>query len=135
MKKRTDFKGMIKIIYSLFICSSLMMQCVVFAEEDKSIAAINNSVNNIVNVIAWFGYAVAFGMFVYVGIKYMMASANERADVKRGAVNYIIGAFLIAAASTVANMIVKIAIGSGGAGTVGGLAGQIIDAANSAAGR
>lgn len=131
MKRRVSGKRMIKIVSSLFITSLTMLQCVAFATSDTAPGEISNAVNRIVGVIAWFGYAIAFGMFVYIGIKYMMASANERADVKKGAINYVIGAFLIAAAATVARMIVGIA--ASGSADASGLAGSIIDAATSIA--
>ncbi len=57
--------------------------------------------SNALGVIQFFGYAMAIGMIIYIGIKYMMASANEKADLKKGAINYVIGAILVAAATTV----------------------------------
>lgn len=60
-----------------------------------------NVASNALGVIQFFGYAMAIGMIIYIGIKYMMASANEKADLKKGAINYVIGAILVAAATTV----------------------------------
>ena len=31
----------------------------------------------VIGVMKWFGYAIAIGMLVYIGIKYIMASAND----------------------------------------------------------
>ncbi len=58
--------------------------------------------NTVLGFIQWFGYVVAVGMLIYIGIKYMMSSANDKADLKKGSVNYVIGAVLVAAAATVA---------------------------------
>ncbi|MBQ8299088.1 MAG: hypothetical protein IJX99_04350 [Clostridia bacterium] len=55
---------------------------------------------NVLGYIQWFGYAVAVGMLLYIGIKYMMASANEKADLKKGSISYVIGAIIVVAAST-----------------------------------
>ena len=57
--------------------------------------------NKILGYIQWFGYVIAVGMLLYIGIKYMMSSANDKADLKKGSVNYVIGAVLVATAATV----------------------------------
>ncbi len=97
----------------------------------SSVDAIQGSVTKIVNAIAYAGYAVAIAMLGFVGMKYAMSPANEKADVKKGSVNYLIGAFFIICASGVANIVAGVAAGEGGLTT--GLAGTIIDAAQSAA--
>lgn len=101
---------------------------VVFASATSDISA---SVGKIVNAVAFLGYAIAFGMLAFIGIKYVLSPANEKADVKQGSINYLIGAFFIFCASGVANLIVGIATTSGDSG---GLASDIISAAQGAAG-
>lgn len=59
------------------------------------------AVENILGLIQWIGYAIAVGMLIYIGIKYVMSAANEKADLKKGLINYLIGAIIIFAASTV----------------------------------
>lgn len=54
----------------------------------------------VLGYVQWFGYAIAVGMLLYIGIKYMMASANEKADLKKGSISYVIGAVIVATAST-----------------------------------
>ena len=49
--------------------------------------------------------AIAVGMLIHIGIKYVMSSANERADVKQAAVNYVIGAIIIATAPTILKLL------------------------------
>ena len=115
-------------ILSLIMTFS-MMSTVVFA---GSVGAIQSSVQKIVNAVSYFGYAIAMAMLAFLGIKYAMSPANEKADVKQGSINYLIGAFFIICASTVANIVVGIA-GAGG-GDAGGLAGSIIQAGQAAAG-
>ena len=58
----------------------------------------------------WIGYAIAIGMLVFVGIKYVMASANEKADLKNSLIKYVIGAVLIAGAVTIAGWIFAIQV-------------------------
>ena len=59
----------------------------------------------ILGAIQFAGYAIALGMLIYVGIKYVMSSANERADVKQASINYLIGAIIIAGAPTLFKII------------------------------
>ena len=59
-------------------------------------------VSGLLGTVQFVGYAIAIGMLIYVGIKYVMASANEKADLKNAMIKYVIGAILIAGASTIA---------------------------------
>ena len=40
--------------------------------------------------IQWIGYAIAIGMLIYIGIKYTMASASEKADLKGYMIKFVI---------------------------------------------
>ena len=64
--------------------------------------------NKILGFVQWAGYAIAVGMLIYVGIKYVMASANEKADLKNSLIKYVIGAVLIAGAATISQWIFNI---------------------------
>ena len=64
-----------------------------------------NAVNKVLGLIQWIGYAFAIGMLIYIGIKYTMAAANEKADLKKGLINYVIGAIIIAGAATICGWI------------------------------
>lgn len=66
---------------------------------------VQDQVGKTLAMIQWIGYAIAVGMLIYIGIKYIMASANEKADLKSSLVKYVIGAVLIAAASAIAGAI------------------------------
>ena len=41
------------------------------------------AVSKILGAIQWIGYAFAIGMLIYIGIKYTMSAANEKADLKK----------------------------------------------------
>ena len=56
--------------------------------------------------IQWIGYAIAIGMLIYIGVKYVMSAANEKANMKQALINYIIGALIIAIVSTLFGWIV-----------------------------
>ena len=40
----------------------------------------NTFASGLLGTVQFIGYAIAIGMLIYVGIKYVMASANEKAD-------------------------------------------------------
>lgn len=71
-------------------------------------AGLGNVASTVLQYVQWFGYAMAIGMLLYIGMKYMMASANEKADLKKGSINYVIGAILVAAASTIVGILAGI---------------------------
>ena len=73
--------------------------------------AFNKIGSTVLGYIQWFGYTMAVGMLLYIGIKYMMASANDKADLKKGAINYVIGAIVIAAATTIVGILANIGKG------------------------
>ena len=62
-------------------------------------------VSGILGAIQWIGYAIALGMLIYIGIKYVMSSAQDKADLKNNLVRYIIGVVIIAGASTIFGII------------------------------
>ncbi len=86
----------------------------------------------IINGLAWIGYAISFGMFIYIGIKYMLSAASEKAALKEGSISFVVGGILIASASFVANIIAVFAAGRTNLAP-GGLASNLISAAIDAA--
>mgnify|MGYP004462092957 CR=1 FL=1 len=100
-------KTMKKIASVLLTVSILLtIGSVVFATGKVDITAPGNNAfssmgNKVLGYIQWFGYVIAVGMLLFIGIKYMMSSANEKADLKKGSINYVIGAILVATAATV----------------------------------
>lgn len=60
---------------------------------------------SILGIIRVVGTIVAVGMLIVLGIKYMMGSAEERAEYKKTLFPYFIGAILIFAATNLADMV------------------------------
>ncbi len=102
-----------KKVMSLVLTFALLMSmtATVFAvptPKQPTNTGLTNVAGNALGFVQWFGYALAVGMLLYIGIKYMMASANEKADLKKGSINYVIGAILVAAASAIVGIVVDI---------------------------
>ena len=105
-------RKIVSVLLTLAMIAS--MASVVFAQTLPPIGTINNPeatsiASKILGFIRFIGYGVAIGMILYIGIKYMMSSAAEKADLKKGSVNYVIGALLVAGATTVVTMLFGIA--------------------------
>lgn len=67
--------------------------------------------NTVVGIIKIVGVFVAVGALMAIGIKYMMGSAEEKAEYKKVMIPYIIGAVLLLAASLFVNKIAEFAGG------------------------
>ena len=68
-------------------------------QDSNAVGTIRDISGIILTVIQVVGVAVAVIMLVWLGIKYIAASPNEKADIKKGAVIYIVGAILLFGAS------------------------------------
>lgn len=91
-------KKFISIMMSL--CMMMTMCANVLAKPSiKEVGALDGVLGGILGVVKVVGYTFAVGMLLYVGIKYVMASANEKADLKKGSISYVIGAVIIFGAS------------------------------------
>ena len=72
------------------------------APQDKSI---QNVGNKIIGVLQTVGVVISVIVLIVLGIKYMMGSAEEKAEYKTTMMPYVIGAALIFAASALAQVI------------------------------
>ena len=59
----------------------------------------------IIGGIQAIGTIVSVGILVVLGIKYMMGSAEEKAEYKKTMIPYLVGAILVFAASTIASFV------------------------------
>lgn len=64
--------------------------------------------NQIIGIITTVGIVVSVVVLVVLGIKYMIGSAEEKAEYKKTMIPYIIGAILVFAASTIASIVMSI---------------------------
>ena len=124
-------KKMLKILPILMVVAMvLLVASPVFATtiggvsidpSTNSANSVSNIGNNILGIIQVVGTVVAVGVLMVLGIKYMMGSAEEKAEYKKTMIPYLIGAILLFAAVNLASWI------------VGNLASWIVGIANSIA--
>lgn len=117
-----------KIIVALLIILSIVMISVSsFAGSEikpGSFSAINptntttivNMGGQIIGVVRTVGVLIAVVILLILGIKYMVGSAEEKADYKKSMIPYLVGAVLIFAASTIAGIVYDMAIALNGDG-------------------
>ncbi|MBR3003362.1 MAG: TrbC/VirB2 family protein [Clostridia bacterium] len=84
---------------------------VVASNEVKGQNTIANVSGQIVGVLQTVGVVLSVVILIVIGIKYMMGSAEEKAEYKKTFIPYIVGAALIFAASVFANTVYDFFIG------------------------
>ena len=78
-----------------------------------SVTAINEFGNQIIQIVSTVGSILSVIVLVVLGIKYMMGSAEEKAEYKKTLLPYIIGAAFVFAASTIATIVFNFTSGLG----------------------
>lgn len=113
-------KKTIKIV-SVLLMAMMLVFCVsnmVFADLDPSSLTGNTSIdtgkittfgNSIIGVLKIVGSVVAVIMLMVLGFKYMMGSAEDKADYKKSMIPYVVGAICIFAAPFIAGIIFNMA--------------------------
>ncbi len=98
----------------LMVLAIVLVSTSVFATEYRpnsvtintaDTGSVQNVGSRILGIIRVVGTIVAVAMLIVLGIKYMMGSAEERAEYKKTLFPYFIGAILIFAATNLADMI------------------------------
>ena len=110
MKKNT-----IKLISILaIIMCTIMLTGSCFALDPNDVVAdtsdssgLGDIANGIATVVRNVGVIVAVVMLMVIGIKYMMGSAEEKAEYKKVMLPYFIGAILLFAAAGVAQVVIS----------------------------
>lgn len=78
------------------------------SDNDQKIV---NAGNQIIGIIQMVGVAIAVVMLIMLGIKYMIAKKKKKADIKKTATIYIIGAVILFGASGILQIIKNVVTG------------------------
>ena len=65
----------------------------------------SNLANKILGILTWVGVAIAIGMLIFLGIKYVTASPDGKADLKKQLGVYVLGFALIVSATTIVGIL------------------------------
>ncbi len=77
-------------------------------KEDSEIYNVGGTIMGIIQAVA---IVIAVIVLMILGVKYMMGSAQEKAEYKKTFIPYIVGAVLVFAAGTLANVVYQFASG------------------------
>lgn len=74
-------------------------------QSSTDISGITSIGNSIIKIITTIGIVASVIVLIVLGIKYMIGSAEEKAEYKKTLLPYLIGAALVFAASTIAQIV------------------------------
>lgn len=117
MKKKI-LKILIIVTYILFIMSMVSNTYATISNNFKgnlngaNINPIQDILKAVLTVIRVVGVFIAVGILMVLACKYIIASAGDRADIKKYAISYIIGAIILFATSGIAGILQKIIEGA-----------------------
>ena len=77
-------------------------------DGEKGANAIVKIISSILGVVRTIGAAVALLIFMGVAVKYILASAGEKADLKKYLTTYVIGGLILFGASGILTIIRKV---------------------------
>lgn len=80
--------------------------------DGTDVTPIQDIIKAILNIIKLVGVFIAVAILMIIACKYMIASAGDRADIKKYAVTYIIGAIILFATSGIAGILQQIIEGA-----------------------
>ena len=113
MKKLTKIMSVLLIAVMLISVSSTVLAAVtgavtpgdVTGTDVSGIEGVTNVGNQLVTILTTIGIIASVIVLIVLGIKYMMGSAEEKAEYKKTMMPYVIGAALVFAASAIANIL------------------------------
>ena len=114
-----NYKTVTKIITILLIIATILGAVnMVFADSIEipggtntgvSGTGLETTVKNIIGIVQFICYAAAVILLVILGVKWISAAPEGKADIKKSAVIYVVGAALVFAAGAILQVIKKVA--------------------------
>lgn len=81
----------------------------VTGNETKTLDTTRSILGIVLNSVRNIGLAVAIIILTVIGIKFMIASPSERANIKQYSMNYVIGAFFLIGAAGIIKIVQEVA--------------------------
>ena len=110
-----NYKTVTKIITILLIIATILgAVSMVFADSIEipggtntgvSGTGLETTVKNIIGIVQFICYAAAVILLVILGVKWISAAPDAKADIKKSAVIYVVGAALVFAAGAILQVI------------------------------
>ena len=110
-----NLKRVLIVLFDIILISTLFLNVVCYAggnvkqfSGSTSLLGSTNAKNATVGILGTIltitrtvGAAVAIGILMIIGCKYLMASAGDRADIKKHAIAYVVGAVVLFGATNI----------------------------------
>ena len=113
-----NYKTVTKIITILLIIATILgAVSMVFADSIEIPGSgnpipgtgLDTTTSNIIGIVQFICYAAAVILLVVLGVKWIAAAPDEKANIKKGAVIYVVGAVLVFAAGAILQVIRNVA--------------------------
>jgi len=114
-----NYKTVTKIITILLIIATILGAVNMVFADDISIpngsnggysgTGLDTTTSNIIGIVQFICYAAAVILLVILGVKWIMAAPEAKADLKKSAVIYVVGAVLVFAAGAILQVIRSVA--------------------------
>ena len=110
-------KTIINVFLILIVLSSIFLNVAVFAangapdptkfkgSSNADTSGIEKIGNQVITIVSTIGSVASVIVLIVLGLKYMMGSAEEKAEYKKTLMPYVIGAGMVFAASAIAGVI------------------------------
>ena len=79
------------------------------ADTTQTTKVLNTMIGNVITVVQIIGIGVAIVMLIVLAIKYISAAPGDKAEIKKHAVVYVVGAIVLFAASGIIELIKQFA--------------------------
>lgn len=112
-------KGLLKIALIIFVMTMFIIanNLMCFADNfdfdgfertaDTTLTTpVKSAVGAVLSVVRIAGTGISIIILAYMGIKYMSAAPGDRADFKKGAMQYVIGAIIVFGASNILGLLI-----------------------------
>ena len=109
MLKIVSFFVMIMLIITSFSFATSIIPSNEEVDPELPDENVSNIANGIIGRMKWIGYVIAIGMLIYVGARYILASADEKASMKGLLVKVAIGSGIIVGANAIVNLVIDLA--------------------------
>ena len=105
MTSEGGFMKKVLILSLSFVFLFFSIMSITYASAAGEISAAGT---RIIKVLLWLGYAIALGMLIFIGIKYILGSADAKASMKKSLTGWIIGAVIILTTTTIIGAVLSI---------------------------
>lgn len=106
-------KKITKIISILFVIAAIALSLNMVFASDIAIPSpsavndtgLNTTISNVLGVVTVICYAAAFILLIVLGVKWLIAAPDAKADMKKSAIVYVVGAIMVFAAGAILQVI------------------------------